>query len=505
MTRSCGRAAITGSGRFSFAVVHLALSLVGAPLLAAATPLPVAIVTTVPRQTLQGWGMALAWQANQIYGSPLLAPQLPDQGEQDRYMDLLYGDPAHGMGLGLNIARYNIGGGDNPDRAHCRRAPKDGMSPEAQIEGFLTEPHGRYDWSRDASQRRMLRAAKARGADVFEAFSNSPPWWMTVSGCVAGAEHKNEDNLRRDAVPEFTAYLRTVIDHFRLAEGISFMSVSPVNEPDGDWWVVGNHQEGGSASLALQEAVFVALRRQLAGRKVLVAGSDTNDLDAMTRYLAHMDKAALAALGRVDVHEYGDDTHPAALHSRVAALGKPLWASEVGCCLDSGKSEIWGALYMAAAIQTALRDLAAEAWCFWQTDWGVVDTRSGHARPLKQFYAIAQFTRFIRPGFIMLAVQGDDTVAALAPDRRRVVVVTINRAETDESQDLDLSALHRAGAAVTVYRTSAAADDNLTSGVLELSETGHLLVRQPALSVMTFVIDGTPIATHAALGSSSRQ
>ncbi len=404
-------------------------------------------------------------------------------------MDLLYGDPAHGPGLGLNIVRYNIGGGDNPDRAHCDRAPKDGMSPEAQVEGFLTGPHHPYDWSRDASQRRMLQAAKARGANVFEAFANSPPWWMTVSGCVAGAEHKNEDNLRRDAVPAFAAYLTAVVDHFRYQEGISFTSLSPFNEPDGSWWVVGNHQEGGYVSLSLQQNVIVALRRALAHRSVLVAGSDANNLDAMTGYLAHMDKVALAALGRVDVHGYGNDTHPLTLHRLVAALRKPLWASEVGCCFTNDQPEIWGAIYMAAAIQIALRDLGAQAWCFWQTDWGVIDNKGGHAHPLKQFYAIAQFTRFIRPGFTVLAVQGDDTVAAVAPDQRRVVVVTINHTEVDQSRDLDLSALHRAGAAITTYRTSAVTDDNLTSGMLKLDETGHLLIHQPALSVITYVID----------------
>lgn len=479
------------SRRFTGATARLVVALAATPLLMAANPIATVIVSAVPQQKLQGWGMALAWQANQIYGSPLLAPQLPDRPEQDHYMDLLYGDPAQGPGLGLNIVRYNIGGGDNPDRGHCQRAPKDGMLPEAQIEGFLSGLHGRYDWTRDASQRRMLQAAKTRGANVFEAFSNSPPWWMTNSGCVAGAEHKNEDNLRRDAVPDFAAYLTTVIDHFRHDEGVSFTSVSPVNEPDGDWWVVGNRQEGGYVSLGLQQDVMVELRRELAGRKILVAGSDANNLDAMTEYLAQISDTALAALGRVDVHQYGSDTHPEALHSRVAALDKPLWASEVGCCFTNDHPEIWGALYMATAIQTALRELGAQAWCFWQTDWGVIDIRSGHARPLKQFYTIAQFTRFIRPGFTMLQAQGHDTVAAVAPDHGRVVIVTINRAEADDTQDLDLSALHRAGATVAVYRTTAVPGEDLTKGFLKLDAYGHLLDHRPASSVTIYVIDRT--------------
>ncbi len=451
-------------------------------------------ITTTPAQTLQGWGMSLAWEANDIFGSPVQAAKLPDPAEQRRYMDLVFGDPASGPGLGLNIARYNIGGGDNPDRAHCKRSPKDDMLPDAQMEGFLDGPNERYDWSRDASQRHMLREAKLRGANLLEAFSNSPPWWMTVSGCVAGAEQASQDNLRADAVPAFAAYLSTVVDHFRREEGITFTSVSPFNEPDGSWWVVGNRQEGGYASLPLQQAVITALSRDLAGTGVQVSGTDTNNLDAMTGYLARMDAASLEALDRVNVHQYSNTSDPKLLRQRVTALGKPLWASEIGCCFSNDQSEMWGALYMAAAIQTALRDLGAEAWCFWQTDWGVIDVKSGHPVPLKQFYAIAQFTRFIRPGFTMLALQGDNTVAGLSPDRRRLVLATINRSGADEIADFDLTAFHRSGAAVAVYRTTADPAVNLAPAQVRIAADGHLVDHQPPSSVTTYVIDGEPAA-----------
>jgi len=70
---------------------------------------------------------------------------------------------------------------------------------------------------------------------VFEAFSNSAPWWMTTSGCASGAERGGEDNLCADAVPAFAAYLAAVVGHFCRVEGIAFGSVSPLNEPDSAW------------------------------------------------------------------------------------------------------------------------------------------------------------------------------------------------------------------------------------------------------------------------------
>jgi hypothetical protein len=48
-------------------------------------------------------------------------------------------------------------------------------------------PDGTWNWDADANQRWMLLAARDRGAHIFEAFSNSPPYWMTVSGRASGA------------------------------------------------------------------------------------------------------------------------------------------------------------------------------------------------------------------------------------------------------------------------------------------------------------------------------
>jgi hypothetical protein len=84
-------------------------------------------VVARPAQTFRGWGMSLAWEANDLYGGGRQTAQIKDPGIQSQSMDLLFGDPAARLTLGFTIARYNIAGCDNPVHKHMRA--------DAQMEG----------------------------------------------------------------------------------------------------------------------------------------------------------------------------------------------------------------------------------------------------------------------------------------------------------------------------------------------------------------------------------
>ncbi len=73
-----------------------------------AAPADVAGVTVTPDPSyagapFEGWGTSLGWFANATGG-------YPDE-IRDRLADMVFGDE----GLNLNIARYNVGGGNAPD------------------------------------------------------------------------------------------------------------------------------------------------------------------------------------------------------------------------------------------------------------------------------------------------------------------------------------------------------------------------------------------------------
>ena len=216
----------------------------------------------------------------------------------------------------------------------------------------------------------MLHEAQKRGATIFEAFSVSPPYWMTVSGCTSGSKVVHEDNLRPEMYGRFVNYLVRVVEHFRDVEGIKFESLEPFNEPDGDWWMAGGRQEGYAASYAAQNAIILALAHKLKreGLGTFVSGVDVNNIDNGLAGARKLDRDAISALGRLNLHDYRannsslTNSHSLKLmqyRALARRLHKPVWMSELGCCFkDQGDgTDMWGALFMADAVRADLRDL----------------------------------------------------------------------------------------------------------------------------------------------------
>ena len=132
-------------------------------------------------------------------------------------VDQLFAAPPNG--LGLTYARYNIGGGDCPT---CKS-----LSVGTAVPGY--EPTaGTYDWTVDGNQRWVAQRAYQDGAVYFEAQSNSPPWWMTISGSstggVGGADNLSSTYQGTDA-NSFPSYLVNVVQHFDNDFGVTFREV----------------------------------------------------------------------------------------------------------------------------------------------------------------------------------------------------------------------------------------------------------------------------------------
>jgi len=119
----------------------------------------------------------------------------------------------------------------------------------------------------------------------------------------------------------------------------------------------------------------------------------------------------------------------------------------------------------------------------------------------KQYYALAQYTRFIRPGFQIISPGGAfHTLAAYSRSAKRLVLITTNW-DTPAGNDLDLTAFTGLPSSVTAYRTTAVESVNLREEKIAVSATGRIVDSLPLRSITTYVIDGVIPITNAPAGA----
>eukprot|EP00897_Mesotaenium_endlicherianum_P002053 jgi/Mesen1/1876/ME000143S00929 len=341
----------------------------------------------------------------------------PDR-ERAQVMDMLFDEKT---GLGFNIARYNIGGGHS---ALIDTQYKDPPKSFLALPGYKPSEAGGYDWSADANQRRILLEARARGADVFEAFSYSAPWWMTVSGSVAGAYAWGQENLKRQYYAQFADYLAEVVRRFKEdpAMGhVEFQTLEPFNEPVEGWWIRGGRQEGCNFRAESMAEVVKQCARALEAKgmgAVKVAGVDAW-VDNTPGPLEKFDEDAKRALHQINVHSYfkrepwqGDNVGERkraearrAVRQLADRLGKKVWQTEWGPMGFKITSELDIALRMARDITADVNQMHAAAWMYWQAleqpnggFWGLLFADFTYDKPLsvttmKQYHVLMNFTR----------------------------------------------------------------------------------------------------------------
>jgi len=373
------------------------------------------------------------------------------------------------------------------------------------MEGFL-DASGKWNWEADAGQRWMLRAAQLRGAQRFEAFSNSPPYWMTLSGCAAGAVDKNKDNLDPAKEAAFVDYLTAVVKHFRDTEGIRFDTLDPMNEPWTSYWGANGNQEGCHFDHATQASLIRRLRATLDREglpQLEVSASDETNYEKAAESWKAYDEATRACVSVVNSHSY-ETKGRTELRALIAASGKHLVMSEVD---ESGgqphdHASMRPALKLASQIIEDMRDLRPLRWVFWQVvederaqagsnnNWGLIhadlDGKSHSWALTKKFHAFAQFTRHIQPGSLILECREPGLIAAVDPKRHQLVIVGCNTTETERPLLLDLQAFGVGEVPVTAFRSSAGEDQARADGAGV--KGGRLQTALPPQSVTTFLI-----------------
>lgn len=263
--------------RMSIAAIAAAATLAAGGIIPASTAIADDIVTTTVTPNpwftngpFDGWGTSLAWLANATgnYGEEGSIVHSSGDAEADakaleygkqlrqEFYESIFGED----GLDLNMARFNIGGGNASDVAYgyplmrqgaavpgywkddttgsgtygegvtTKQADKDKLA-----EAFDPNDDTQYDWSKGSAQEWWLKQGVSTGGiDHVETFANSAPWFLTESGYATGAYDAGDNNLK-DPV-KFAQYLVKVTEHLEQTYGFQVNTIEGMNESETSYW-----------------------------------------------------------------------------------------------------------------------------------------------------------------------------------------------------------------------------------------------------------------------------
>ncbi|MFC5659120.1 glycoside hydrolase [Streptomyces nogalater] len=402
----------------------------------------VTVDPSVSYGTWEGWGTSLAWWAN-VFGT------------RDDFADIFFTtkdttyDGTLLPGLGLNIARYNLGACGWNSVGGETMAVSPNIPSFKQIEGYWQDwtdenpASAAWKWTADAAQRAMLVKATRRGA-VSELFANSPMWWMCANHNPSGAADGG-DNLQPWNHRQHAAHLAAVALYARQHWGVDFATVEPFNEPSSSWWTATGTQEGCHIDAATQAAVLPYLRSELDKRGLAgtrIAASDETGYDLARTTWNSFSATVKGYVDRVNVHGYqGSGGRRDLLYTDVVTTSrKALWNSETGDDDATGLTTASNLLY-------DFRWLHPTAWVYWQVmdpsaGWAAITYDPATRQPgavQTKYYVLAQFTRHIRPGMTILDTGVSYAVAALDRPAKRLVIVAANTSASARTLTFDLS------------------------------------------------------------------
>ncbi len=451
----------------------------------------------------EGWGTSLCWWCHRLgYDDEL----------SQKSADLFYSKE----GLGLNIMRYNIGGGDDPTHNHITRT-------DSKIPGWVRlNEKGEKIFTPDADKNQLnvlRRCIDAAGDDSFvEAFSNSAPYFMTVSGCSSGSHNAISDNLKSECVTEFAEYLANVCEHMEKEMGIKIDSLAAMNEPNTDYWrQYSNKQEGchfdaGESQNRILIATSKAMKKRGLSHTHITASDETNcklQLLACKKF----SKEVWSHIDRISVHTYskawkrlGDY---AIRHNIPLWMTETDWSNSVKHC----KNGMGPGLWFGKKIIQDLTLLSPQAWIMWQVIgsytgsepfdgnydgpqvdmtngfWGVASCDFDKREILlsQKYYCFGQFSRYIRPGMTVLPID-KLTVGAYNNNENKLVIIAVNDKSREKRLCLDLKEFLTEGS-FEVIRTSGSLEEGEHWTRLDdtSSEDSVLCATLKPYSITTFV------------------
>ena len=194
-------------------------------------------------------------------------------------------------------------------------------------------------------------------------------------------------------------------------------------------------------------------------------------------------------------HDYGANYSLASPSQAALQYNKPIWQTEVYRG-HSYNGSISDALSWADSISGALNTGNFSAWFHWwaidyvNDNGGLIiyDNTNWTYKIPKRVYAIGNFSRFMRPGSVVLTSSSTNAniqATAVRPTSGSVALVLTNQSKSSITVTVNLSNLANRPSSVTPYRTSSTENQAPLSTVPV--NGGSLTITVPATSIITLV------------------
>jgi glucuronoarabinoxylan endo-1,4-beta-xylanase len=326
-------------------------------------------------------------------------------------------------------------------------------------------------------------AAQTLGASIF-ASPWSPPPSMKTNGSV------NEGSLSTSSYADYAAYLEAYVKYAN-SLGVNLYAISMQNEPDWNPCPASDNGTGTGAGCyesclwtAAQMDTWVAQNSSVLTTKLMMPES-FGFYSAMSD-LALDDVNAVNHIAIIGGHIYGG---PIYYYNNAVNNGKDVWMTEHYLNASGSTPTIGDALALAEEVHNSMTVGQYNAYVWWGTSNAttasvpLIDSSNN----TNYFgYALAQFSRFVRPGYSRVnatATPSSGIYLSAYSGGGHAVFVVINSNSTATAQPINLQ--NQSVTSLTPYQTTA---NGGLATLSPISVTGNAFtVILPAQSITTLV------------------
>lgn len=342
----------------------------------------------------------------------------------------------------------------------------------------LTILRGRIDPTSTANWSSELTNAQAAIATSSDVKIIATPW--TPPASMKSNSNVVMGSLNASSYAAYASYLESFVTYMA-GGGVNLYGISMQNEPDA------NVTYESCVWTPQQMDTWVAQNAGVLTTKLIMPESES----FTTSYsdTALNDPSAVGNIGIIAGHLYGSSP---AFNTIAENAGKEVWMTEHYLTPSGSQPTISDALQAAEEIHNSLTtgDYNAYVW-WWVADWnpgsgvtnyGLVDTNNA---PTYYGWAMAQFARFVRPGYVRSNVtsSASNVFISAYKGNGHFVIVAINGNNAPVSQTMMIQ--NQSITSMTPYQTTSSSTVASQSAV---TLTGNqFMYTLPAQSIVTFV------------------